>query len=621
MRTLNNKELAQLVKKAQYGDKGSLNRLAEEVRVYLHEYVLRLTLQEDLTQDIIQESILEMFKVFHKLKNADRFHAWLDGIAFNKVRSHYGRKWRHKTTSLSNFDGELADHEGENALAEMINHELQQIVIKSMRELSPRYRTVIIMRCYKDMSFAEIAESFRCSKFGAQSLFYRAKRTLAKKLEGYGLGKGCLLTALILFGKLTSTAKASAASVSVTASTLKVGTAATIMGMAASKTVIVSLLAASVITSGTIAVTQGMLKFDNSQQKIKTEIFIDSQQNEYVADKMHQSWLYFPEGSGNSVMMRLLKFNDSGQNPYCQYLQNQHANYFYDKDTVSINNYRMYNSDFSVRRLPTDNKDMIDFLTEVEGIQSDIKYVPGKGKGLLVISGYVNNDNDKISMIKRHSNLLEEEYFQFNWPQSAKVVDNRDEMHKRGWTYFRIDGRINGNQVTGTGRIPFVYQTSKQYSPWLKIQFADSSQIIDSTNGALVFDNNGKTIETYEAGTFFRGLSRPWMGLHSIDTVRRDAAKEHIAFDTKLVSDTDNAEVTLTYEQTKLIYTINMEIDVVEKISFSTDDGEGELNFSYLQDIENIGNEFTQPRTGRSWSVQQDSGGILWLLKLVNSHR
>ena len=98
---INHKEHAELVKRAQLGDRESLNRLAEAARVHLREYVLRLTLQEDLTQDIVQESILEMFKVFDKLKNAERFWAWLDGIAFNKIRSHYGRQWRHKTISLS----------------------------------------------------------------------------------------------------------------------------------------------------------------------------------------------------------------------------------------------------------------------------------------------------------------------------------------------------------------------------------------------------------------------------------------------------------------------------------------------------------------------------------------
>ena len=201
----NNRDYLELVKKAQLGDKECLNRLAEAARVRLREYVQRLTLQEDLTEDIVQESILEMFKVFDKLKKADRFWNWLDGIAFNKVRSHYGRRWRHKTKSVSDAGCEIAETNSPDGLAEMVTAELKQIVIKSMHRLQPRHRAVLTMRCYKGMKYSEIAELMKCSEFGVQALFYRAKKALAKELSHHGLGKGSLLTALLLFGKMTAT--------------------------------------------------------------------------------------------------------------------------------------------------------------------------------------------------------------------------------------------------------------------------------------------------------------------------------------------------------------------------------------------------------------------------------
>ena len=46
---INYKEHAELIKKAQLGERESLSRLAEVARVHLREYVLRLTLQKDLT--------------------------------------------------------------------------------------------------------------------------------------------------------------------------------------------------------------------------------------------------------------------------------------------------------------------------------------------------------------------------------------------------------------------------------------------------------------------------------------------------------------------------------------------------------------------------------------------
>ena len=616
---VNHEEYAQLIKQAQLGDKQCLNRLAEAARVHLHEYVMRLTLEKDLTQDIVQESILEMFKVFDKLKNADRFWAWLDGIAFNKIRSHYGRQWRHKTISLSDIGREIAAEESQSALADMVNHELKQIVLSSIMELSPRHRAVLTMRCYKGMPYSQIAQSMGCTKFGAQSLFYRAKKALAKKLSRHGLGKGYLLTALVLFGKLTAATEASAAKVSVTAATLKVSTAASLVSILTSKTAVFSLVTAGLITGGAAVVTHGTAKINNGQQKSDVSNFINTPNQDVVSKNTEQSWYYFPEGTGRPVMMRLLKFNASGEYSYCQYLQNQHANYYYDKKNIYINNSRMYNPDLSVRRLPTDNEDMSQFISRIEGRQVDVQYVSSKRKGLLVISGRFSDESDKIRMIDQHSNVLEEEYFQFDWPESAKIVDNRDAMHKRGWTYFKVAGQIGGKPVSGTGRIPFVYATRMRTGPWLILQFGDGSKVVDNGSEACVFDGTGKALARYKPGSFFRGLGRPWMGLHTIDTVRRDAAEKQLWFETKRIS-RDIAEVTLIGEKARLVYTINMENDVIEKINFLTDnDNEGELRFSYLQDIDNVNNEFVQPKAGGYQGSQQNSPDTLWLMKLINN--
>lgn len=616
---INHKEHAELVKQAQLGDRESLNRLAEAARVHLREYVLRLTLQEDLTQDIVQESILEMFKIFDKLKNADRFWAWLDGIAFNKIRSHYGRQWRHKTISLSDISHEITSEDNHSALADMVNQELKQIILKSMRELSPRHRAVLTMRCYRQMPYSEIAQLMGCTQFSAQSLFYRAKKALAKKLSRHGLGKGSLITALVIFGKLTATTEATAANVSVTAATLKVGAAATLAAIATSKTTVVSLATAGLITGGTIAVTEGIVKVDNGPKTAEAQTLIDTPNQTEAGTDTEQCWYFYPEGTGGPVMMRLLKFNDSGENSYCQYLQNQNANYYYDKNTIYINNSRMYSPELSVMRLPTDSEDLSRFISGVEGKPTDMEYVSSNKKGMLVISKSSNDHGNRIWRIDRHFNILEEEYFQSNWPESAKIIDNRDPMHKRGWTYFRITGHIKGKEVFGTGRMPFIYAASRRYSPWLKLRLGNSLKIVDTPAGACVFDQNSKPVASYEGSGFFEGLGRHWMGLHTIDTVRRDAAKKKLSFETKRIS-SSQAEVVLTGKQIKLVYTIDLESDLVEEIKFVTDNGdEGELRFSYLQEIDNTGNEFVEPRVASYRNLRQESPGELWLVKLINN--
>jgi hypothetical protein len=107
--------------------------------------------------------------------------------------------------------------------------------------------------------------------------------------------------------------------------------------------------------------------------------------------------------------------------------------------------------------------------------------------------------------------------------------------------------------------------------------------------------------------------------LHTIDTVRRDAAGQQVRFETRHRSGSGKAEVVLTCDSVRLVYTIDMEADLIETITFSADNGrEGELGFSYLQDIDNVGGEFARPRARSSRGSRQNPPGMLWLVKLMN---
>ena len=82
-------DVSTLATQAQQGDKGAMDRLAELASQRLRVYVYRLTLQDDLTQEIVQETLLEMCRVLGNLQNAERFWPWLYGIATNKLRHFY----------------------------------------------------------------------------------------------------------------------------------------------------------------------------------------------------------------------------------------------------------------------------------------------------------------------------------------------------------------------------------------------------------------------------------------------------------------------------------------------------------------------------------------------------
>jgi len=326
-------------------------------------------------------------------------------------------------------------------------------------------------------------------------------------------------------------------------------------------------------------------------------------------------WYYFPQGPAKPMMLRA-KSGTAGDKSYWQILQNDRTNYHYHDNNVHINNYRMWARDLSVLTFPTDNPKLTDFLSQVEPSTKVMEHITAKGRGLLLIAARSKDSNRSWAV--RHYNVLDEDYFLSDWPATAKVFDNRDAMHKRGWTYFRISGKVNGQNVFGTGRIPFVYAASEQYSPWLKLQVG-SLMIVDTYNEAYLDRLPSEQLGAYAGGSFFKGLTRPWMGLHTIDTVRRDAAEQRISFETKHTPGSRFAQVELIYKGFRLIYNIDLEMDVIDEITFSTDQGKkGNLKFSYLQSIEGAGDseDFRPPRP-RQRRASKNSLDLLWLVQLV----
>jgi len=277
----------------------------------------------------------------------------------------------------------------------------------------------------------------------------------------------------------------------------------------------------------------------------------------------------------------------------------------------------MWANDLSVLRIPTDDSQLTDFICQVEGTTRTVELVTAKGKGLLVIAARSEGTNGNKPWVIRHYNVLDEDYFQADWPATAKVIDNRDQMHKRGWTYFRITGQINSESVTGSGRIPFVYFASLKNSPWLKLQVG-SLTIVDTYESAYTYRSPQTSLGMYKGGTFFKGLGRPWMGMHTIDTIRRDTAKQGILFETEHTQGSRYAKVKLIRDDIRIVYNIDLETDVIDEITFSTDQGSrGNLKFSYLQSIDDIGEEFAAPRRPRQQASSRDSSDILWLVQLL----
>jgi len=147
-----------------------------------------------------------------------------------------------------------------------------------------------------------------------------------------------------------------------------------------------------------------------------------------------------------------------------------------------------------------------------------------------------------------------------------------------------MTGYYKDQRITGQGQMPFYYGISQTKPAWLAVRIGNQTELYDSAGGALKKNSSG-IMTAYGPNALFAGLNKPWMGLHCIDSIRRDAATADISFQTQLLADTAASKVTLLLKERKIEYLLNMEQDWIEKITFLDASGNacGEIVFAYIQ--------------------------------------
>lgn len=595
-------------------------------------YIYRLTLDYHVTQDLLQDTLLEIVRSLKNLRCPEAFWAWTYRTALGKVQHHFRVQMRHRklqemaTTDKERLLQRLSERHSDG-LKNLINKELSQAVIDAMAKLKIRHRNILVLRFCEQMSYTEIAEIMDCSEMVARVLFFRAKRMLKQKISRHGFGAGSMLLAIGLFGQMT--APADAAPFTISAASAKVGTIATLIGAAATKLgiTILTMSTAALLVAGTTFFNEpdNIAGFDYPPKRTEIKSFHYIEQawkktsspnrnlirGRSLSKGAYEQWYYFPDGIDGPLFMIMQRWTPSQKIKQCGWMQNATGNYYYHagKKTLYLYDYHLPMRRLSTRRLPSDTPEFTQFLDQVEGEgeRTGLEYERDDKTGLLV--GVLDNRFYNAQEFKSriaYNKVNEKSFgsFRHKWPADTPIVDERDQMHQRGWTYFRVNGQINGQQVYGTGRIPFIYNELAAHRPWLKLNVGSNLQIVDGPQQAYLADANGKIIASYPPGSFIKELSRPWMGMHVMDLIRRGAAEKRIEFATEHFGGDEHhygkVKVTLFPKPTQLDFTIDIDKDVIEKIEFSgnTSASANEQNvirFTHLQEIDQLSDEFNEP--------------------------
>lgn len=125
--------------------------------------------------DIVQESVYKAIVSYDKLKNPEFFNTWLYRITINCANDFLRKSQRIDYTNIDFLESIMAySHNNRDEILD---------VQKALANLEPKYKTVVIMKFFRDMTFSDIALTLDISNNTVKSRLYRGLRKLKMDLK------------------------------------------------------------------------------------------------------------------------------------------------------------------------------------------------------------------------------------------------------------------------------------------------------------------------------------------------------------------------------------------------------------------------------------------------------
>ena len=172
------------------GDTSAFNTLVRRHQKPLYNYILKLVGNRDDADDLCQRVFIRCYKSLRRLKDRERFNAWLYTIAVNQVRDH----WRKRKEILSLDDDSngtspvenmQSDNPDPGEMTESYNR--AEVVRRALDLLPPEQKEVLVLKIYQGLKFTEIASAVGAPLNTVKSRLYYGLAAMKKTFVNWKL--------------------------------------------------------------------------------------------------------------------------------------------------------------------------------------------------------------------------------------------------------------------------------------------------------------------------------------------------------------------------------------------------------------------------------------------------
>lgn len=153
-------------------------KLFNENRNFIFKYLIKMTRDSSLSEELTQETFFRAYMNYASLKNKNKAPVWLCQIAKNTYYAWYNEQ--KDKTALDDFE---TVEDGQSIEDDFLRKELSQKALLCLHELEEPYKEVFMLCVFGDFSLKDISLIFGKSESWARVTFYRAKQKLSERMR------------------------------------------------------------------------------------------------------------------------------------------------------------------------------------------------------------------------------------------------------------------------------------------------------------------------------------------------------------------------------------------------------------------------------------------------------
>jgi RNA polymerase sigma-70 factor, ECF subfamily len=176
----------EIIEQCRKGNLQDFRKLVEKAYPFAFSVAFRMMGDAEISGDIVQETMITIWKTIGKIKSAESFKAWMYRIVVNKCYDEMRRKKRSPEFIVDEATwSKLSEKVYENQGSDLENSEMAELIAAMTEKLSPRQKAVFVLADIEEMSNEEISFITGISRLNVKANLHYARKSIGEMIRKY----------------------------------------------------------------------------------------------------------------------------------------------------------------------------------------------------------------------------------------------------------------------------------------------------------------------------------------------------------------------------------------------------------------------------------------------------